>query len=118
MKPRSLIDFAFQPALVVAGHAGFDHHAFGHFRPIAHVDRAAGQHQLVEPFGRIEAADHHVEHRAGLGRRRQSSSADNSPCCRPPISTNTLSRCTEITLPLCRDSGSSSATTLLGCRWR
>ena len=51
------IHFALQPALVVSGHAGFDDHAFGHFRPVADVDGAARQHQLVQSLGGVEAAD-------------------------------------------------------------
>ena len=58
-----------EAAFVVAGDAGFDHHSLGHLRPIADIDRPAGERQFDQPLFRIKPDDDRFDDRADFRRR-------------------------------------------------
>ena len=64
-----MIDFALQPAGVVAGDLGVDEHAFVDFVPVAQVDGHAGQGQIVKALFGVEPLNDDFDRVARLGRR-------------------------------------------------
>ena len=100
-----MVDLAFQAARVVAGDLGLDQHAFAQVVPVAHVGRRVGQPQIVEAVVGVEPLHDHFQRRPAWAAAAKLRNG-RQPCSRPPSSTNTSSRRTATTRPVCRDSGS------------
>ena len=63
-----VVDFALQPARVVAGHANLDHRAFDQIGPVVDLHGLVGQRQLVHSVFGIEPL--HDDLHGGPGSRR------------------------------------------------
>ena len=64
-----VVDFAFQPAGVVAGHADLDQGPFDQVGPIVDLHRLVRQAQFVEAVFGVEPLDDHLHQIAGHGGR-------------------------------------------------